>query len=95
MLADGQIESVEELGDRLLVGIRDWHERRYEIEFVEVLEWSSDEPFGEDLCHAAVRPTSPDTGWPRHPNEPCEVSFISAWDDRPMLRVVARGFGFR
>ncbi|WP_143036638.1 hypothetical protein [Paraburkholderia steynii] len=93
LVADGQIETFSYRGNCLTVLIRT-DGGAFEVIFHTVLGMKATSPEGQDLSHLAESAESPylvETC--RAAEEPAdgfkEFSFISAWNDEPLLTVVA------
>ena len=95
-LDDAEIYQVVASGDKLFVKFRDWQEKEHQLVFEEVAgyQWFSAE--GRALSHGTVEEQDPFL------TLACEMadedstagfkvySFVSAWNDEKILRVVAK-----
>jgi hypothetical protein len=93
-LSDGRIAGIECQQDRLLVRVRDWQGTVYRLSFVDAPGFDAVTLFNEDLSGITVAkdPAFVQAICSRSGDDPegqeC-YAFISAWSDKPILRVVS------
>jgi hypothetical protein len=95
-LSDAEILSVESQGTKLLVRYKDWKEIRRTIIFEDAVGYQCFCPEGQALSHGTVEQEDPFLDLAARVTEedvsPLRVfSFVSAWSDAKILRVVATG----
>ena len=94
-LADGEVTAVQSEGNVLRVHLRDWRQRKLTLHFEDVMAYENFGIEGADLSHVACeagselrRRTAAAIG--EAVEEAKCIAFVTAWSDRPLLRVLAR-----
>jgi hypothetical protein len=94
--ADGQIVSIARSGDGLLVTWRDYQEQVFALRFEDAIGYQAFGPVYEDLSHSTVETDDPLITLASQTTEESPegfqvYSFVSAWTDTKVLRIIARG----
>lgn len=95
-LNDAEITHVQTEGDALVVTYRDWKEIGHQLRFINVAGYQWFSPEGKSLSHGAVASDDPfirQACLAADEDGPAgffAFSFISAWSESPVLKIVAK-----
>ncbi len=90
-LSDAKIFKLELLSGELIVWLKNWEDNEVEIRFTNTEGFVTSSPEGEDLSHVVFSDQIP-TGLAVELDEDEDYKtsvFVSAWNDRELLSVVA------